>query len=441
MSFMVPPTDQDRKARRHSRKFHAIGCGIYRRRLDPFASAGTIPDVVEVEVPNMEWRKGARYRIVYRSESGGVSERVVDVLDLRHATAGALYIRAFCHLRGQDRTFCSDRVLSASQIEAPARTATSSASARASEPAAPARVPMYSAPAYAAASYTAPPDQPRKIWKDLGAKVLGYVIGIPILVVFLANTGFFDEYQQSQRMPDYSTSAYALPPPKPAAAAPSALKPQPSIDEVRIGGKVLRTVHDGAAVYYEVPELGLRTHNKREAVFSIRFPAFKERTGLSDSDLLARYLGADLDGSGKLSFEELRVFQKKTYQEFRYEANRLALRPDQFLTAGSGDCEDFALYSAGLLRFWGWEPYLGSLGPAQGGTGHAVCLSFEGPECPAGFAYFEVVSGATEDGTTLPTGRYVPIDYDQVGSLTNAVEKGWKLREVYLPEKAWGRVM
>jgi len=44
----------------------------------------------------------------------------------------------------------------------------------------------------------------------------------------------------------------------------------------------------------------------------------------------------------------------------------------------------------------------------------------------------------TVDGTELKPGKYLPIDYDQVGGLTNAVEKHWKLRSIYIPEKAWG---
>jgi hypothetical protein len=163
--------------------------------------------------------------------------------------------------------------------------------------------------------------------------------------------------------------------------------------------------------------------------------------GFFNPDLANRYLDADLNGSGRLSFDELKVFQSRTYREFLYIENELALRPDEFLSAGGGDCEDFALYTAGLLRFWGWDPYIGSLAPSKGATGHAICLSYEEGDFPKGYTYFELGHGTTEDGSTLQAGAYVPIDYDHVGSLSNAVGSGWKLRSVFIPEKIWGLKM
>jgi hypothetical protein len=130
-----------------------------------------------------------------------------------------------------------------------------------------------------------------------------------------------------------------------------------------------------------------------------------------------------------------------TDNEFRYESNDIALRPDEFLHAGGGDCDDFALYSAGLLRFWGWEPYLGCLSPGRGKEGHAICLSYEDGSFSSSFTYFDVTAGSTEDGSPLKRGRYVPIDYDCVGELSNAAGKSWKLTEIYVPEKAWERKM
>lgn len=46
-----------------------------------------------------------------------------------------------------------------------------------------------------------------------------------------------------------------------------------------------------------------------------------------------------------------------------------------------------------------------------------------------------------ETGDTLADGVYVPIDYDEVGKLCNAVGKGRKLRAVWRQEEAWGRLM
>ncbi len=162
---------------------------------------------------------------------------------------------------------------------------------------------------------------------------------------------------------------------------------------------------------------------------------------MDDPDLIADYLGADLNRTGKLSFEELQAFQKKLVSRFAYMPNESALKPDEFRAAGGGDCEDFALYTAGLLRFWGWEPYIGSLAPEDKSLGHAVCLSYEEASLPKGFAFFMLESWTAQDGTGLKAGAYVPIDYQHVGSLSNAVGEGWLLREVYLPEKVYGLTM
>ena len=60
---------------------------------------------------------------------------------------------------------------------------------------------------------------------------------------------------------------------------------------------------------------------------------------------------------------------------------------------------------------------------------------------PDTFTYYEVSSTTTEDGSPLKPGRYVLIDYDQVGGLSNAAGKGWRLTSIHVPEKAWGRRM
>jgi len=230
------------------------------------------------------------------------------------------------------------------------------------------------------------------------------------------------------------TPAAVKPVPKPAPP------PKPAREEALIAGHTLVTIRLGGKERYEVPSLGLDTASKREAVKAIRLPAYLDAMGFMDEELVERYLAADLNGSGKLAFSELEAFQDKTFREFEYRSNKLALRPDEFLAAGGGDCEDFALYTAGLLRFWGREPYIGSLGPAGSGSGHAVCLSFEAGSIPAGYTRFTIEEAASW-GPAVKAGVYVPIDYDLVGSLSNAVKPGWKLRDIYVPERIWGQSM
>jgi hypothetical protein len=47
------------------------------------------------------------------------------------------------------------------------------------------------------------------------------------------------------------------------------------------------------------------------------------RLRFDDPDLIADYLGADLNRTGKLSFEELQAFQKKLVSRFCVYAERI----------------------------------------------------------------------------------------------------------------------
>lgn len=407
----------------------------------------------------MNWVVGGSYRIVYESESGKTTERTIDLLGTSRAYDGRVFLRAYCHLRDEERTFRADRVLRAERLglSAPstylanqavtpmARPALAQATpiprttlAYAATPSA-APAPRYEAPPSWTAACSPEPSTPRRKWSLGQLLAQGLVYGIGILMIGSCLNGISSGSQSSGSWPrPYpNTVVTPGPAPRPTPAPP----PKPALEETTIAGTVLRTIRNAGAERYEVPALGLSTYDKSEAVLAIRLPRFLEATGLANRELVRRYLAADLNGSGKLSFDELDAFQKRTYRDFRYEANDSALRPDEFLAAGGGDCEGFALYTAGLLRFWGWEPYLGCLGPSRLGEGHAVCLSYEEGSFSPSYAYFTLDAWRAEDGTALPSGRYVPIDYDEVGGLTNAVKPGWKLRAVYVPEEAWGLPM
>ncbi len=167
---------------------------------------------------------------------------------------------------------------------------------------------------------------------------------------------------------------------------------------------------------------------------------FKRKTGISDSEVLSLYLSADLNRNGYMSWKELEVFQHRIDRTFRYTANDLALRPDTFLDAGGGDCEDWSLVTAGLCRFWDWEAYIGLIGPEQG-MGHAVCLIRMNPRADPLYSFFRFDNWMRFGDKSFREGYYVPVDYGVVGGLTNAVERGWKLRNVYVPEEIYGEYM
>ncbi len=404
----------------------------------------------------MAWETGKTYRISYEPEGGIRTERVIDLIRAFIAADGRIYLKAFCHLRGEERTFRADRVMQCTCLSVP-ETTRSAASPDTESPITPvqgssdSRAIPRPEPANAnSASATSDswwPDRsgprqtyqekPRLTFTDFLVNVLSYGI-VGVFVLFILGS-FFSSDLDTAGATGTPASSYAYTPAPPPVRPPSL--PKPSLEETVIGGRLLRTRRNGASVSYEVPSLGIVTADKASAILGIRLAAFVAATGLVDQKLVTRYLTADLDTSGKLSLEELSVFQRATYADFKYELNERALRPDEFLASRAGDCDDFALYTAGLLRFWGWDPYLASFGPSGNGIGHAVCLYYEAGAIPAGYTYFNVESWTAMDGTVLKPGRYVPVDYDHVGALSDAVEKGWKLRSIHIPEKSWGLSM
>ena len=108
-------------------------------------------------------------------------------------------------------------------------------------------------------------------------------------------------------------------------------------------------------------------------------PALKERrvasftadTGLSDEALLAAYEKADRNEDDYLSWSEIRRFQRDVYRDYAYVVNHTALDPVQFFARRGGDCEDFSLYTCGLLRYWNIDCWVGIFG-RRGGDRYAI---------------------------------------------------------------------
>ncbi len=66
-----------------------------------------------------------------------------------------------------------------------------------------------------------------------------------------------------------------------------------------------------------------------------------------------------------------------------------------------------------------------------------MCLA-RGRQHPARYAYFSLTQALTQDGAAVPPGDYVPVDYEHVGGLSNAVGRNWRLERFYRPEKLYG---
>ena len=165
-----------------------------------------------------------------------------------------------------------------------------------------------------------------------------------------------------------------------------------------------------------------------------RMNRYSARTGFHNRKLLNLYAFADMNGNDELSFYELEQFQRRLVINYDYFTNNTALTPEEFLTYGGGDCEDWAIVTAGLLRFWDVPAYVGALSSPTGGIGHAVCL-IKTDRPPEGYTYWNV------SGTYNLDGLYVPVDYERVGSLSAPIFNSWILTNIYTPEEIYGTWM
>jgi hypothetical protein len=418
---------------------------------------------------------GQTVTIDYTTEQGTSSRRTIDVASV-YEHYGRTYVRGYCHLRKEDRTFRLDRMRVVSDgvgrtpsrvlqgggaasrtggATSPARGGTSSAGggatatiasadptldrtrsfveARAAHnrqkalAAGPPAVPA--GPAGPAATPAHPPQRPpagekpagEKPSRRLGAwKILGILYALLVPYLYIAFVGVppviaavLEDVTVAARVrpepvrPDPPPPPLPPPPPEPAPQPPPQPAPTPPPPPP-----------DPRAV------------------------AFVTRTGIDDPILFSVYRGADTNRDGILSWTELQAFQTWVHRSFRYELNTTALAPDRFGAVGGGDCEDFALYTCGLLTYWGIECYIGVFAPAGnpfGGGSHAVALMVVDDPAP----YKHTITIA--DGATIaPPARgrtVIPIDYDIVGGFTNATPNPWVLTHVFEQRPIYGTYM
>jgi hypothetical protein len=317
--------------------------------MDP-ATARSIAKATDVLEP------GRRVQIRYRNAEGEESLRTIRVRRSWVGTYWASYIRAFCELRGEERTFRVSRVLAVREV--------------------PEEPPLERAPGTMQRGEATA----REKAGESSSRARGKSISRLVLAVLLLVAGW--------RI--FNAPGYQPPPEVPQIPILTGTTPSPA-----------SAGDDG-----------------RELSTAVR----------------ARYAAADANGDGSLSWKELSFFQQDLVADIPYEKNSTALSPDAFLAAGSGDCEDFAIFTCGLLRYWGIDCYVASLSP--GGkhevTGHAVAL-IPVASVPEGFVS---ISHGSADSA-----RYVPVDYEYVGALSTAVGTDWKLRWVRNPEEVYGRRM
>jgi hypothetical protein len=204
-------------------------------------------------------------------------------------------------------------------------------------------------------------------------------------------------------------------------------------DAIRYRGtRIVRQSSSGAERYL-VSESGLTFATLHEARVSINTRTLRRILGMRNRDLYHRYAKADLNRDGNLDWKEIRAFQNELYREFRYVTNDTALRPDAFLRNGGGDCEDWAIVAAGLLQFWQVPVYIAAITSDSGR--HAVAL-VQTDKPPAGARSFTF-----GEHWNLPDSSYVPIDYNVVGGLSDAVAGEYWIDEVWRPEEIYDQVL
>jgi hypothetical protein len=371
---------------------------------------------------------GRRVRIQYIDGSWRRTERVIEPLRTFRGRFGEAYLEAFCHLRGERRTFRLDRI--ASWVVEAVQERVSAPPPASPSPAPPA------GPAASPAAPAATPARARQVRRPArrGGSALAWIGTAAI--AGLIGYGLFPERPKPP-------ARYASPvSPLPAAVAPQASSSQdPQLPRaprtLNYRGLTIQATPVGEKAWrYAVPSLGLEARSRHAMHLAINARLFYQATGIVDDDLESRYAAADLDRDGYLGWSELEAFQARLVREFRYRANPTALRPDQFVAQGGRACEDWALMSCGLLRYWGWDCYVGRYAPAGGQEAHAVCL-VRGERRPARYGYVTVDHSLAWE-SLAPPGEYVPVDYDVVGGLSEATGRHWRLTRLYEPEKLYG---
>ena len=392
---------------------------------------------------------GDSVTIEYCNASGESSTRLIDVRDV-WSRGGASYVRAWCHLRDEERTFRCDRMTVLDRTTTGAtrgisRTAPPVGTVR---PPAPPSLPRQrplpkdqelrafvdrSLATRASAASGSPRHHDRTSSRGglglfatavlFSAIVTGIICDPDTFRIFASDeTAWVTPEPMPQPAPPTPEPAPApdptpAPQPAPAPAPPPAPKPEPQPAKL---------------VHHEVPEK--RTPTREET--------FIEHTGIDDIRILAIYRAADADYNERISWNEVQAFQTAVYQQFEYINNDTALPPDHFLAAGGGDCEDFSLFTCGMLEYWGMECWVGHLAPAanpRGDHGHAVVL-VPVDSVPRGFR--SVVIADTVDMPERARNRVmVPIDYEIVGGFTEATPRRWVLLRLYEPVKIYGLVM
>ncbi len=386
-------------------------------------------------------------KITYEDRYGRVTERVIEPKEIFQGENGYFYFRAFCHLRGEERYFRLDRIIAWEKTDATAWQVSREISENVPVEISnlnpdfndyivrPGEVSVELSEKEEVFQNLKPTGEQRKKHRRIFAKTISLVF----LVCFFWFVGYAGKNGLLEKLGSFHGFHKAEEKRLPEKSHEGGKKQRVARKEIYRGFSIKRIYRNGHYLYYEEKN-GLYTKSLRDMHLAINSIIFRKTTKIRDVALERIYAKADSDGDGYLTWKEIKSFQAWLWGNYRYENNLTALRPDQFIAAGGGDCEDWALMTAGLLEYWGWKAYIGTYRGGGSYYGHAVCMVYW-KEKPPGFLSYHVAGRKTYYGHKLPDGYYIPIDYNFVGGLSRAVGRNWYLTGFYLPEEIYGRVL
>lgn len=144
------------------------------------------------------------------------------------------------------------------------------------------------------------------------------------------------------------------------------------------------------------------------------------------------FKSADNNKDKKILVGELQMFQYRLLREFKYKHNKTALHPNDFVAQGGGDCEDFAIMTTCMLNHYGIVAYVASFGRVTTNK-HSLCMVKITRPMPPGYLYY------TLNGWGVPSGAYMPIDYDKIGGL-KVIDRRWKIARMVKPIDIFGAI-
>ncbi len=414
---------------------------------------------------------GNVYRIEYEDNYRNTTSRKIRIISSYTSRYGKDYIVAFCYKRNEKRTFRADRVISKEIVENKTLSQSKYNNPKTVTP-----VSSYTnySPSYN--KIEEPKNTPVKqhsynysdnkkpkyrpgffetikslFWKAVFAVVM-FTIFSPFISKYIDLSSY--EYKppvdiSSYTFPKTNSSIYYE---KPKTQTISYTKPKTIINKEKpivkdtiikietYRGTQISTIQSQNGKKYQVQGYNTNFVSYNQAVAFINNNQFEAATGISYKELNNMYSDADSNNDFSLSWHEIKTFQSNLVKKYQYKNNDIALRPDEFIAQGGGDCEDWSLITCGLLRYWGIASYVGRLSAPNGDSAHAICLVYQSIK-PTNGLYFYISSDATYYGFKISAGYYIPIDYENVKDLSNAVDDSWELETIYYPEDIYGKVM